>query len=308
VREETMAIQLSRPSCVLAVATLCMASALLGGCAGNGKGLDANGNPIGLGSSAPSGSSAPAALSADFQSIQDNVFTPICTRCHIGANAPEGLQLDQAHSYALLVGVPSAEVPGVLRVKAGDPTDSYLIQKLQNSNGIVGAQMPFGGPYLAQTTIDFIKQWITNGAPQTGSGSSTGASTTASTAASTTVSVAHEQSQPAALEVTATMPADGGVVTAPLATIAIGFSHEPDTSFLNGALRLQNMAGQPVPVPVLLAPAEGNPATVLLTPLAPLAAGVYRVTVHGGDATAMTAVGGESLPADYSFTFTVEMP
>jgi methionine-rich copper-binding protein CopC len=285
-----MAIQLSRPSCALAVATLCMASALLGGCAGNGVGLDANGNPIGL------GSSAPEPLSADFQSIQDNVFTPICTRCHIGANAPEGLQLDQAHSYALLVGVPSAEVPGVMRVKPGDPADSYLIQKLQGSSGIVGVQMPFGGPYLPQATIAFIQQWITNGAPQ------------ATAAAGTATSVAHEQSQLAVLEVTATMPADGSVVTAPLATIAIGLSHEPDVSFLNGAVRLQNITAQPVQVPLSLAQAEGNPATVLLTPLAPLGAGVYRVTLHGGDATAMTAVGGESLSGDYSFTFTVEMP
>jgi methionine-rich copper-binding protein CopC len=267
-----------------------MAAALLGGCAGNGMGLDANGNPIGL------DSSAPEPLSADFQSIQDNVFTPICTRCHIGANAPEGLQLDQAHSYALLVGVPSAEVPGVLRVKPGDPTDSYLIQKLQGSSGIVGVQMPFGGPYLPQTAIAFIQQWITTGAPQ------------ATAAASTAASVAREQLQLAVLEVTATMPVDRSVVTAPLATIAIGLSHEPDASFLNGAVRLQNITAQPVQVPLLLAQAQGNPATVLLTPLAPLGAGVYRVTLHGGDATAMTAVGGESLPADYSFTFTVEMP
>ena len=283
-----MAIQLFGPRHALSAAMACMAAALLGGCAGNGVGLDANGNPIG------SGSSAPEALSADFQSIQDNVFTPICTRCHIGANAPEGLQLDAAHSYALLVGVPSAEVPAVLRVKAGDPTDSYLIQKLQNSNGIVGAQMPFGGPYLPQATIDFIRQWIMNGAPQ------------ATSADAPTIT--HEQSQPAALMVTATMPADGSAVAAPLATIAIGFSHEPDASFLNAAVHLQNISAQPVPVLVLIAPAQGNPATVLLTPLAPLVPGVYRVIVHGGDATAMTAVDGEALAADYSFTFTVETP
>ena len=104
------------------------------------------------------------------------------------------------------------------------------------------------------------------------------------------------------------MPADGAAMTAPLGTIAIGLSHEPDVSFLNGAVRLQNITAQPVPVPLLIAQAEGNPATVLLTPLAPLGTGVYRVTLHGGDATAITAVGGESLPADYSFTFTVEMP
>jgi hypothetical protein len=54
--------------------------------------------------------------------------------------------------------------------------------------------------------------------------------------------------------------------------------------------------------------AEGNPATVVLTPLAPLGAGTYRITIHGGDTTALTSVAGEALPADYSFTFTVGVP
>ena len=85
------------------------------GCAGNGQGLDQNGQPITPGG----GSGGP--VTADFQSIQDNVFTPICSKCHIGASAPEGLQLDAAHSYNLLVGVPSAERPDLLRVNPGNP-------------------------------------------------------------------------------------------------------------------------------------------------------------------------------------------
>jgi hypothetical protein len=276
-----MAIQGHRPVFILVAATLVLASVLLAGCAGNGMGLDANGNPIGL------DSSAPEPLSADFQSIQDNVFTPICTRCHSGANAPEGLQLDEGHSYALLVGVPSAEVPGVLRVKPGDPTDSYLIQKLEGSSGIVGMQMPFGGPYLPQSTIDLIAQWITNGAPP---------ATAAATAAAK------------AIAVTATMPADGSRVDTALATIAIGVSKEPQPSSLNAAIRVQNITAQPVDVPVRIAQAQGNDVTVLLTPLAPLAPGLYRVTLRGGNAEGLTTMDGESLPADYSFTFTVDMP
>ncbi|HEV2700305.1 MAG TPA: Ig-like domain-containing protein [Steroidobacteraceae bacterium] len=276
-----MSIQLSRPILVPVAASLCLA-ALVGGCAGNGKGLDANGNPIGTQSSAPS--SAPTTASAAFQSIQDTVFTPICTRCHIGANAPEGLQLDEAHSYALLVGVPSAEVPSVLRVKAGDPANSYLIQKLQGSSGIVGVQMPFGGPYLSQSTIGMIQQWITNGAPP--------ATATAS----------------AALQVTATMPVDRALVDAPVATIAVGFNEHTDASYLNGAVHLQNMSAAAATVPVMIDQAEANPATVLLTPLAPLGPGTYRITIHGGDRTALTSVTGDALAADYSFTFTVGIP
>src|SRR6266436_8053905 len=102
-----------------------LAAAVVAGCAaGNGAGLDQNGQPIGS-----TGGTPP--LTADFTSIQDNVFTPICTRCHIGAGAPQGLQLDADHSYALLVGVASAEQPAVLRVAPGDPDSSYIIRKLQ---------------------------------------------------------------------------------------------------------------------------------------------------------------------------------
>src|SRR4030088_1120481 len=106
----------------------------LAGCAGNGKGLDQNGQPIG----SPGGTSG-GPVTADFQSIQANVFTPICSVCHIGASAPEGLQLDAAHSYNLLVGVPSNEQPSLLRVKAGDPDNSYMVHKIEGPMaGIVG--------------------------------------------------------------------------------------------------------------------------------------------------------------------------
>ncbi len=145
------------PGAALAAVSL---AALLAGCAGDGVGLDANGAPVGAGNAAP----PPPALSADFQSIQDNVFTPICVRCHSGPAAPEGLQLDAAHSYALLVGVPSAEVSGVLRVDPGAPDKSYLVLKLEGAPGIVGAQMPFGETPLPQATIDVIRQWVSDGA------------------------------------------------------------------------------------------------------------------------------------------------
>ena len=273
-----MARRLHRPD-IVPVAMLCIASGLLEACVGSGSGLDANGNPIATDSSSPT-----AALTADFQSIQDNVFTPICTRCHSGANAPEGLQLDEAHSYALLVGVPSTEIPSTLRVKPGDPTDSYLIQKLENSSGIVGAQMPFGGPYLPQATIDVIQQWITNGAPPASSQSD------------------------ASFAVAATTPVDHSAVDSSVATIAIGFSRPPDRSVLNGALRLQHLSPVPGDIPLVVTQAIGNPSTVLLSPLAPLGPGAYQVTVHGGQGNALTSIDGAVLPADYSFTFTVEAP
>src|ERR1700720_1363960 len=116
------------------------ASLVIAACAGNGEGLGANGRPL-----VPGGSGSLPPLSADLGSIQANIFTPICSVCHIGGGAPEGLRLDAADSFNLLVAVPSTEVPSLLRVKPGDPDNSYIIQKLEGHQA-VGAQMPFGCP------------------------------------------------------------------------------------------------------------------------------------------------------------------
>jgi hypothetical protein len=125
-------------------------------CAGNGEGLDEEGRPIG---------SAGTQLTATLASIQDNVFTPICTQCHVGAAAPLGFRLDESSAYAMLVNAPSVEVPSLVRVQPGNPDSSYLIQKLEGTAG-VGGQMPLGQPPLPPATIAIIRQWIANGALQ----------------------------------------------------------------------------------------------------------------------------------------------
>jgi len=124
------------------------------GCAGNGDGLDETGRPVDNG---------PLPLAPTFASIQQNVFTPVCITCHAGASAPVGLRLDEGSSYAALVNAPSVEVPGLRRIRAGDPDASYLIQKLEG-RAAVGGRMPLGQPALPQATIDVIRQWISEGA------------------------------------------------------------------------------------------------------------------------------------------------
>lgn len=136
----------------LVLAGVCCVS----GCAGNGEGLNANGRP---------GSGTGAPLTATLQSIQENVFTPICTQCHAGAAAPLGLRLDEASAYAMLVNAPSVEQGSLNRVTPGDPDSSYLIQKLEGT-AASGAQMPLGQPPLPPATINAIRQWIANGAPK----------------------------------------------------------------------------------------------------------------------------------------------
>jgi len=102
-------------------------------------------------------------LQPDFNSIQANIFTPVCSSCHVGATAPLGLRLDAANSYDLLVGVAAVQQSGLLRVDPGNPNGSYLIQKLEGS-AAVGGQMPLGAPPLSQSEIDVVRQWISDGA------------------------------------------------------------------------------------------------------------------------------------------------
>ena len=254
------------------------------GCAGNGQGLDQNGQPISGG-----GSSSGGPVTADFQSIQDNVFTPICSKCHIGAGAPLGLQLDAAHSYNLLVGVPSVEQPMLLRVKPGDPDDSYMVHKIEGLAGISGGQMPLGETPLPQATIDAIRQWITNGAPN------------APAAAVAQV-----------FAVQGTVPVDEAVVAAPIMQIVVAFTREVDASLINGTtVLLERMdtdaqAAVPATVPVAAAIAANNSSVLLINPRAPLDAGAYRVTLRGTGGGALADMNAATLGSDVSFKFTVE--
>lgn len=279
----------------------------LSGCAGNGAGLDSNGVPIGSGGSGGSGGGP---VTADFQSIQDNVFTPICSRCHIGAGAPEGLMLDAAHSYNLLVGVASQEVPSLDRVKAGDPNSSYIIVKLTNGPGIVGAQMPFGLPPLPQATIDAIRQWIANGAPPPAAV----AASPAEAMQKLQRSVA-QASSVANFKVSFTSPVNGSFVDMPLRHIVLAFNHEVDASLVNSTnltlerldLTVESGVGtRPLAIPSYLALAEGNASTVVITPVTALLPGAYRVTVRGSGGGVIADLNAQPLAGDYSFTFTVD--
>ena len=150
------------------------------------------------------------------------------------------MQLDAQHSYALLVGVPSTEVPGTERVKPGDPDSSYIVLKLENAPGIVGAQMPFGGPYLPQSTIDVIRQWISDGAMNDG-----------------------QAGAAAPFAVTATSPPDSRAPAAtPPSELVVAFSHEVDFSLLNETtVALERLdAPQTTPVRLTLQPRERQPA------------------------------------------------
>jgi hypothetical protein len=230
------------------VAPVCAAVALaLTGCAGKGTGLDSNGRP--------SSGGGTGAITADFASIQDNVFTPICTVCHAGGGAPQGLRLDSANSYNLLVNVPSNEVPSLMRIKPGDPDNSYLVQKIEG-HASVGAQMPLGGPPLSTEQIAAIRQWVTDGAQPAPS-----------------VAVA-----PASMKISTTAPAGNDLMETPPPQIMVGFNADLDATRVDAAsLRLERVDAAGTAQPVLASLKLTNPRALALTPAAALSPGHYRV-------------------------------
>ncbi len=143
----------ARPRGILLYSLL--SSVIIGCTAGSGEGLDISGRPLAEGGDVP--------LAPTLASVQANLFNPSCIVCHAGAGAPQGLRLDAANSFTNLVGVASRQDSSLLRVAPGDADPSYLIQKLEGTAS-VGEQMPLGGPPIPQSMINFVRQWITDGA------------------------------------------------------------------------------------------------------------------------------------------------
>ena len=135
---------------------------VLAACAGQGTGLDANGNP--LGTVPPPGPPVTATLSGDVQPI----FTANCalSGCHAGANSILGQNLSVGQTFQSIVGVSSIQ-SSFPRVKPFRPDSSYLVHKVQGTHlsvGGSGGRMPLIGGPLTQAEIDAIRAWITDGA------------------------------------------------------------------------------------------------------------------------------------------------
>lgn len=243
-------------------------------------------------------------LEPSFDSIQANIFEQVCEHCHAGANAPAGLRLDAANSYAMLVGVASVERPGILRVAAGDPNNSYLIQKLEGTAS-VGERMPAGLPALPQSDINVVRQWITDGALPGSSASGP-------------------------IRVTSLSPAPGSTQPALPAAITVGFNRDVNApSVTTGSFTLRRSGPDGVlgtnddvaiaPVSVTVPAANPRSAVMDLTAVASVQ-DRYGITLLGTGGAAILDLGGNALDGepirllpsgdgsaggDYSATFTV---
>ncbi len=251
-----------------------MVSLFLTACTGG----DGSGLPPRL----PAGAFAP-----DFSEIQANILVPNCavSGCHLGAGAPQGLRLDDANSYGLLVGVASSEVSSILRVAPGDPDNSYLIQKLEGTAS-VGAQMPLNAPPIEQASIDVIRQWIMDGA----------------------VDDRIPSSNP--VKVTSLSPVPGTVLSAAPGSILAMFDRELDVSTVNEMTFVVDASGGDASF------ADGNETTVTATNITTttasatfdlsgltLANDTYRVRLFGSGASIIMDLDANALDGEFAGSF-----
>lgn len=99
--------------------------------------------------------------------VQAETFTPSCafSSCHAATNPAGALDLTNGHSYAALVGVPSADAAGETLVVPGDSGASYLIKKCTGGADFVGDLMPQGTTTgLDADRLSNLAAWIDAGA------------------------------------------------------------------------------------------------------------------------------------------------
>lgn len=254
----------------------------LGGCsAGSGKGLNVSGRPLSEGGDVP--------LAATLASIQANVFNPSCIVCHSGASAPLGLRLDAASSYTALVGISSSQNGSFQLVAPANPDASYLIKKLEGT-AAEGEQMPLGGPPVPQATIDFVRQWITDGAAPDSGGPA---------------------SQPPV--VVSLTPEPASVSTDFPSQIAAGFDQDVDASTINNLTFTLHRSGGDgqfdngndvviTPAAVALSPMNARLAVMDLTGVAAVE-DRYRITLSGFGTNVVLSVSGLTLDGEFAGSF-----
>lgn len=234
---------------------------LLSACGGGGGGYNAP--PPQQQTPPPATTPPPPATGQNtFTQVQAQVLTPNCNGCHVGANAPAGLRLDAAVSFAQLVNVASTQVPTLLRVKPGDPDNSYLVQKI-DGRATVGGRMPLGRAPLPQASIDLVRAWIAGGAQM-------------------------NSAVDGSFSIRSTIPAADEVSIAEVKELQVIFNSEIDASLVRSAgIRIEASGGDgsfaegnEVTLPIADARVSPGNATVLMVyPKTPLAGDDYRLVI-----------------------------
>ena len=108
----------------------------------------------------------PIDQTATFTRVQNEIFTPTCANlgCHDPLGQQSQMVLSPGRAYASTVNVASVEMPSLMRIKPGDPANSYLYRKITGA-GITGDRMPLSLPPLSDAQLKLVRDWIRRGAP-----------------------------------------------------------------------------------------------------------------------------------------------
>lgn len=104
-------------------------------------------------------------MMVDYQTDIVPIWTKNCS-CHGGGFPDAGLDLFGGAD--LYVGVASKQLPSMNLIEPGSPDDSYLWHKLLGDEytiGGTGSPMPAGRPHLPNETLQYVYDWINQGAP-----------------------------------------------------------------------------------------------------------------------------------------------
>lgn len=126
------------------------------------------GKSCGPGGTCSAGKCQCGAGTVSFATDVQPIFDASCVDagCHTGARPKASLSLDGGKAFAELVGVKTDGCSGQRTlVVPGDPSSSYLMQKLLGTDLCSGSQMPKAGQSLASPKLATISTWICQGAP-----------------------------------------------------------------------------------------------------------------------------------------------
>ena len=98
------------------------------------------------------------------RAIQQEIFNTTCIQCHGGSNyIAAGLNLNEGESFSNMISVPSAKIPDMNRVQAGNSSLSVLYLILSGSSSSTWSY-DHSVEVIRQEKLDLIRNWIDGGA------------------------------------------------------------------------------------------------------------------------------------------------
>ncbi len=98
-----------------------------------------------------------------FAQIHEEVLFPSCGFASCHGSGVGGLTIAADTTASDLINVAAMGMPDKMYVVPGDPDNSYLVMKMENTPGISGGVMPTTG-VLDPDRVDTIRAWIAAGA------------------------------------------------------------------------------------------------------------------------------------------------